>query len=157
MPKADMSVNFFKNTIEQLTSNGYCLYEISNFSKPRLQCRHNLHYWNIEPYLGFGPSAHSFDNNYRWNNTKSLDSYLHGIESNSSTKCNVELLSKTDIFNETIGFGLRMSSGIALYKLPKKYRERFENQLLSANQKFKNCLKIKNHRVSLSNKGFFIC
>ena len=47
-----------------------------------------------------------------------------------------------------------MSSGIALNKLPKEYRKRFENRLLSANQKFKNCLKKKNQRVSLSNKGF---
>ena len=154
MPKEDISANFFKNTIEQLTSNGYNLYEISNFSKPGLQCRHNMHYWNIEPYLGFGPSAHSFDSSCRWNNIKNLDSYLQHIESNRSAKSNVELLSKTNIINETIGFGLRMSSGITLNKLPKKYRERLENRLMSVNQKFKNCLKRKNHRVSLSNKGF---
>ena len=113
-----------------------------------------MHYWNIDPYLGFGPSAHSFDSHYRWNNTKSLDSYLQGIESSNSIKSNVERLSKTNIINETIGFGLRMSSGIALNKLPKEYRKGFENRLLSANQKFKNCLKKQNQRVSLSNKGF---
>ena len=106
MPKEEISAKFFENTIERLTSNGYSLYEISNFSKPGLQCKHNLHYWNIEPYLGFGPSAHSFDSNYRWNNTKNLDSYLLGIESNRSIKSNVELLSKAAIVNETIGFGL---------------------------------------------------
>ena len=154
MPKENINAKFFENTIRRLTSNGYSLYEISNFSKPGLLCKHNLHYWNIEPYLGFGPSAHSFDSNYRWNNTKNLDSYLQGIESNRSVKSKVEQLSKTNIINETIGFGLRMSSGIALNKLPKEFRKRFENKLLSANQKFKNCLKKTNQRVSLSNKGF---
>ena len=129
IPKEEINAKFFENTIERLTSNGYSLYEISNFSKPGLQCKHNIHYWNIEPYLGFGPSAHSFDSNYRWNNTKNLDSYLQGIESNRPIKSNVELLSKTNIINETIGFGLRMSSGIALNKLPKEYRKRFENRL----------------------------
>ena len=154
MPEDEINAKFFENTIKRLTSNGYRLYEISNFSKPGLQCKHNMHYWNIEPYLGFGPSAHSFDRNYRWNNTKNLDSYLQGVESNTSIKSNMELLSNTNIINETIGFGLRMSSGIALNKLPKEYRKRFENRLLFANQKFKNCLKRKNQRVHLSNKGF---
>ena len=153
MPKEELNAKFFENTIEILTSNNYSLYEISNFSKPGLHCKHNLHYWNIEPYIGFGPSAHSFDSKYRWNNTKNLDSYLQGIESNRSIKSNVELLSKTNIINETIGFGLRMSSGIALNKLPKEYRKRFEGRLFSANQKFKNCLQKKNQRVSLSKKG----
>jgi len=154
MPKEEINAKFFENTIEKLTSNGYSLYEISNFSKPGLKCKHNIHYWNIEPYLGFGPSAHSFDSKYRWNNTKSLDTYLKNIESNRPIKSNVELLSKINKLNETIGFGLRMSSGINLNKFPKEYRNRLENRLLSANQKFKNCLKKKNHRVSLSNKGF---
>ena len=79
---------------------------------------------------------------------------MQGIESNRSIKSNIELLSKTNIINETIGFGLRMSSGIALNKLPIGYRKRFENRLLSANKKFKDCLQKKNQRVSLSNKGF---
>ena len=54
-----------------------------------------------------------------------------------------ELLSRTNIINETIAFGLRVSSGIALNKLPKEYRKRFEGRLLFANQKFKNCLQKK--------------
>ena len=154
MPKEDENVDFFEDTIKEMKSNNYDLYEISNFSKSNFHCKHNIHYWEIDPYLGFGPSAHSFDIKYRWNNTKNLDSYLQGIESNRSIKSNVELLSKTNIVNETIGFGLRMSSGIALNKLPKEYRKRFKSRLLSANQKFKNCLQKKNQQVSLSNKGF---
>ena len=154
MPKEEINATFFKNTVEILTSNGYRFYEISNFSKPGLQCKHNMHYWNIEPYLGFGPSAHSFDCKYRWNNAKNLDSYLQGIESNRAIKSNLELLSKTNIINETIGFGLRMSSGVALNKLPKEYRKKFENKFLSVSQKFKNCLQKKNQRVRLSSKGF---
>ena len=50
-----------------MKSNNYDLYEISNFSKSNFHCRHNIHYWEIDPYLGFGPSAHSFDIKYRWN------------------------------------------------------------------------------------------
>ena len=89
----DNDAKFYQNIKEKLTLNGYNFYEISNFSKPDLQCKHNLHYWDIEPYLGFGPSAHSFDNNYRWRNTKSIDMYMKNIELNKSVKCNIELLS----------------------------------------------------------------
>ena len=112
-----------------------------------------MHYWNIEPYLGFGPSAHSFDSNYRWNNTKNLDSYLQGIESNKSIKSNVELLSKTNIVNETIGFGLRMSSGINLRKLPQKYRKKLKKTLIKAERKFNNCFKKADHHIQLTSKG----
>ena len=83
-----------------------------------------------------------------------MDTYLKNIELNISIQTNIELLSKINKINETIGFGLRMSSGLNLNKLPKEYRNRLENRLLLSNQKFKNCIKKKNHHVSLSNKGF---
>ena len=149
----DMDAKFYQKTKEQLTSHGYKLYEISNFSILNLQCKHNLHYWAIEPYLGFGPSAHSFDNKYRWSNTKSLDMYLKNIESNKSVKCNIELLSTIHRVNETIGFGLRMSSGIHLNRLPKIYKEDLEKKLILVEQKFKDCFKWRNHNVQLTSKG----
>ena len=106
-----------------------------------MQCKHNLHYWNIEPYLGFGPSSHSYDNKYRWYNIKSLDVYLQNIESNKPVKMNKDLLSNIDKVNETIGFGLRMSSGINLGKLPEKYRKKLKKTIIKAERKFNNCFK----------------
>ena len=149
----DMDAKFYQNIKEKLTSHGYNFYEISNFSKPYLQCKHNLHYWGIEPYLGFGPSAHSFDNKYRWRNTKSIDMYLKNIESNKSVKCNIELLSTKHKVNETIGFGLRMSSGIDLNRLPKKYKKGLEKKLILVEQKFKDCFKRRDSNVQLTSKG----
>ena len=55
MPNEHENTKFYHNIIENLTSHGYNLYEISSLSKPGMQCRHNLHYWDIEPYIGFGP------------------------------------------------------------------------------------------------------
>ncbi len=136
MPNEDRNTKFYHNTIKNLTSHGYNLYEISSLSRPGMQCRHNLHYWNIEPYLGFGPSSHSYDNKYRWYNTKSLDVYLQNIESNKPVKMNEELLSNIDKVNETIGFGLRMSSGINLGKLPEEYRKKLKKTLEEAERKF---------------------
>ena len=75
MPKKEQEGKWFLKTHEILYRNGYQAYEVSNFSKPGYECNHNLHYWNIEPYLAFGPSAHGFDGQYRWNNSRSLDQY----------------------------------------------------------------------------------
>ena len=153
MPDNDLNARFYQNTLENLTAFGYELYEISNFSKPGLQCKHNIHYWDIEPYLGFGPSAHSFDNKYRWNNIKSLDLYLNNIESSKPVKINEYLLSNIDRVNETIGFGLRMSSGVDLNRLPKKYKKDLEKKLIMVEQKFKDCFKWRGSNVQLTSKG----
>jgi len=153
MPNEDRNTKFYHNTVKNLTSHGYNLYEISSLSKPGMQCKHNLHYWNIEPYLGFGPSSHSYDNKYRWYNTKSLDVYLQNIELNKPVKMNEELLSNIDKVNETIGFGLRMSSGINLGKLPEKYRKKLKKTVKKTEQKFNNCFKKADHRIQLTSKG----
>lgn len=61
---------------ETLTAMGYEQYEISNFAKPGYACRHNLHYWRCEPYLGFGPGAHSFYEGNRFFYPADLSAYL---------------------------------------------------------------------------------
>ena len=62
-----------------------------------MQCKHNLHYWRIDPYLAFGPSAHGFDGERRWNNTRSLNNYFQKIKSNEQPVSTIENLSNPDI------------------------------------------------------------
>ena len=69
----EKTADWFLKTHKILKNNHYKAYEISNFSKINYECKHNLHYWNINPYIGYGPSAHSFDGHIRWSNIKSLD------------------------------------------------------------------------------------
>ena len=123
------------------------------FSKSNFHCKHNIHYWEIDPYLGFGPSAHSFDIKYRWNNTKNLDSYLQKIRSNKTIISKIELLSEENKVNEIIGFGIRMFKGIDLNKLPKLYRKKLEEKLLLAKNKYRNCFIYGNNHIRLSEKG----
>lgn len=61
----DSSLNFFSTLIDTLSAAGYEHYEISNFCKPGMYSRHNTSYWQGIPYLGCGPSAHSFDGDSR--------------------------------------------------------------------------------------------
>ena len=82
MPTDDRTGYWFLNTHKILERGGYPGYEISNFGSTDMQCKHNLHYWRIDPYLAFGPSAHGFDGERRWNNTRSLNNYFQKIKSN---------------------------------------------------------------------------
>ncbi len=153
MPSENVNAGFFKKTVNFLKSKNYNFYEVSSFSKSDFQCKHNLHYWNIEPYLGFGPSAHSFDLRYRWHNTKNLDFYLKNIEQNKHVRTNIELLSEINKINEIIGFGLRMSSGFNIKDIPKKYSKEFEIKLTSTKKKFKGCFEENNDHINLSEEG----
>ncbi len=66
---------------KMLGDAGYIQYEISSFCKPGMESRHNSSYWDFTPYLGFGPSAHSFDGEVRYSNPPSLKKYLATAES----------------------------------------------------------------------------
>ena len=153
MPSENQTGNWFIDTHELLQYNGYSPYEISNFSKPSLQCMHNLHYWEIDPYLSFGPSAHSFDGSKRWNNVRSLNHYLENIESCKTPISKIERLSKKDKINEYIGFGLRMNKGVTLKKIPESYRLEFQSNLIQIRKKYKDCFLKNDSSVSLSKWG----
>ena len=72
------------DTRDILESNYFIPYEISNFSKKGYECQHNLNYWKIRPYIGYGPSAHSYDGIKRWQNINSIDSYIKKLKSHKS-------------------------------------------------------------------------
>ena len=153
MPDENKTSDWFVDTHELMISKGYYPYEISNFSKPGLECLHNIHYWEIDPYLSFGPSAHSFDGSKRWNNTRSLSQYLEKIESNKTPISKIEELSEIEKINEYLGFGLRMTKGIILNNIPKTYQEDLKNNLKLIQNKYPNCLVSTPSTLALSKKG----
>ncbi len=77
LPGDDLAAELYQTAVDRLRSLGLNRYEISNFAKPGYESRHNLKYWRLEPYLGFGLDAHSFDNGLRWSNPDTLEAYLH--------------------------------------------------------------------------------
>ena len=76
---------------DALVRNGYEHYEVSNFAKPGFKSRHNLKYWNFSEYAGFGPSAHSFFGNKRWNNVRSVSKYVEILGRGELPRENVEV------------------------------------------------------------------
>ena len=76
VPSEDQIAAFYERAVERLGNMGVGRYEISNFAPPGRESRHNLKYWNMQPYLGFGADAHSFDGRRRWANVATAAEYV---------------------------------------------------------------------------------
>jgi len=102
-PSDDQVADFYEIAVERLAALGIPRYEISNFARPGLESRHNLKYWKLEPYVGFGADAHSFDGRVRWQNPETVDEYLRAERHRSIT-----VAAPTESFF----IGLRLTAGI---------------------------------------------
>lgn len=78
LPGDDAQADMYLWAVDYLAGEGYTQYEISNFAHPGRESRHNLKYWNMEPYLGFGPGTHSDFGGERFGCTRDLGAYLRG-------------------------------------------------------------------------------
>lgn len=150
-----VEAEFYNFVSEKLITNGYKHYEVSNFSKESFQCKHNLHYWNYENYLGFGPSAHSFYNNQRWNNFRDIVKYNSLLGKNVLPVDEKYLLSKEQKQLEFIMLSLR-SGGVDFKKYKKIFNEEFVNTFSgSVNELVKNNFAVNDaERFGLNEKGF---
>jgi oxygen-independent coproporphyrinogen-3 oxidase len=127
VPDNDKQYIFFMMTSERLEEAGYSHYEVSNFAaSPALTSRHNQKYWNHTPYLGLGPAAHSFQDNKRWWNPRSLDKYLKDLKTGKRPVEDSENLTADQLQLETLLLGLRTKKGVN----PESYRARFGRDLL---------------------------
>lgn len=77
-PSDDTVAGFYETAVAYFAALGVQRYEISNFARPGFESRHNLKYWKLEPYAGFGADAHSFDGRLRARNPESVEEYLAG-------------------------------------------------------------------------------
>ena len=103
----------FNFLVDRLLAEGYDHYELSSFGKPGFRSVNNTAYWSEKPYLGIGPSAHSFKGETRSWNISNNAQYLKGISAHKPF-IEREKLSVADRYNEYIMIGLRMQNGISL-------------------------------------------
>lgn len=106
----EKSVEMYRLLKEKLAGAGYEHYEISNFARKGWRSRHNQLYWSGLPYLGFGPSAHSFSGNYRHWNVASLKQYIKALEEGSPLS-EKEELTDTERYHDYLITSLRTSEG----------------------------------------------
>lgn len=141
----------------QMRDKGFELYEISNYAKPGFRSRHNSAYWQFVPYLGLGPSAHSFDGKSRQWNVASVKEYIHSI-SNFKLNFEQEILSEQDFYNDLIMVSLRTSEGIDLVYLKNNFGQQYYNYCLQCadRQIVNGNLTIENNRLILSENGIHL-
>ena len=113
-------LDLFDTAIHFLTNHDFLHYEVSNFARmagpnhePRTS-RHNLKYWSFAPYIGLGPSAHSFIEPERYWNHRSVATYVRQIEAGKSATAEIERLTKEQMVIEAIYLGFRTTRGIDL-------------------------------------------
>ena len=117
-PAPELAAEMYELMLERLAAAGYVQYEISNFSRPGFESRHNSKYWTLDPVFGFGVSAHSFDGQQRYANERDTAKY---VEMMASQKTAEVMREDIDLASEFVFLGLRLEDGIDLAA----FRERF--------------------------------
>ena len=122
LPDDEMQADMYLFTVEYLQNLGYRQYEISNFARPGHESRHNLKYWTLGEYAGFGPGAHSDFGNVRYAYVADLDMYLQGrlILSESET------MGEAEREREYIMLSLRTAAGLNVKAFESRFRRRFD-------------------------------
>lgn len=110
----DKCVKFYNKLVKFLENKGFNRYEISNFAMPNNQCQHNIGYWDMKEYVGFGLSAHSFYCDSRFENNSDIKDYIK-----NNWTISKETLTPSEIIEETIMLGLRQAKGVNISKLNK--------------------------------------
>ncbi|MFP2996757.1 radical SAM family heme chaperone HemW [Spongiivirga sp. MCCC 1A20706] len=151
---AQRHFNILIDTTEQ---KGYQHYETSNFALPGFFSKNNSAYWQHKPYLGIGPSAHSFDGEQRSWNINNNPKYIKALTANK-LPIERERLSTVDRYNEYVMTGLRTIWGVSLSKVQEEYGERFKEYLLQQSKRYvdEHLLYIDNDKLITSKKGRFL-
>ncbi|MDD3685617.1 MAG: radical SAM family heme chaperone HemW [Bacteroidales bacterium] len=150
------SFNHFTTVINTASKFGFDQYEISNFAKDGKISKHNSSYWDRSIYAGFGPSAHSFNENTRAYNSSDINKYINESK-NKIFSPEIESLSIKNIINETIMLGLRTTRGINLDNFLKDFgSDAYNNLLVKTGYLNKDFYTISNGYLKLSVQGLFV-
>ncbi len=125
----DLRANMYEHSIQQLNQTDWQQYELSSFSRPGHQCRHNHSYWNGSGYFAFGPGASSFIDGVRSTNHQSTMTYIKRLESDQSPVDQTEELTGVAAARERLVVGLRLLQGVNIAALETMTGLTFENTL----------------------------
>ncbi|MDR3319122.1 MAG: radical SAM family heme chaperone HemW [Clostridiales bacterium] len=120
-PDADLQADMYETVLTAL-GDEFPRYEVSNFARAGYECRHNIKYWRLDPYFGFGAAAHSLCDNVRYANPDGIDAYMRG-----EPKASLPIPSGEQK-QEFIMLGLRLAAGISV----SEYRARYGEGLFSS-------------------------
>ena len=121
LPEDDSMAAYYDRACARLASAGYVHYEISNWALPGLESRHNLKYWQRQPYCGFGAGAHSFNGRQRWANAHDPSAYVTTISQGRFPIEQLVDVSRDEALEEELFLGLRQLGGIDLSRIESEY------------------------------------
>ncbi len=122
MPDDDLQADMYLWTEARLGELGYRQYEISNFAKPEQESRHNIKYWTLGEYAGFGPGAHSDLGDVRYAYVRDLEAYCRGVETQGDILSENERIPQRERDIEYIMLGLRTAKGISRQEFEYRFR-----------------------------------
>ena len=127
LPKEDLEAEMFDYIIAELEKAGFEHYEISNFSKPSFESRHNLMYWDNAEYYGIGAGASGYVDGVRYKNHGPIRHYLQAVEAGNA-RVQEEVLTLKEKMEEEMFLGLRKKSGVSKKLFEEKFGLSFEDQ-----------------------------
>ncbi len=153
----DLAQTQFHLLVELLENEGFVNYELSNFGKPSYFSKNNSAYWQGKPYLGIGPSAHSYNGSQRSWNVSNNSKYINSLQL-GKLPLEIETLSETDKFNEYIMTELRTIWGVSLDKVETDFGLQYKNYLLKQSESYINehLLYIDDAKLLTTKKGKFL-
>ena len=114
VPTEDQIADFYELAVERFASMGIERYEISNFARPGAESLHNLKYWTMQSYVGFGADAHSFDRERRWSNVRTAAEYVGRSDQGKSLRASSEAIDEEQRLQDLVLTGLRTADGVRL-------------------------------------------
>lgn len=157
LPTEDLEAEMFEYIISEMERNGFEHYEISNFTKPGFESRHNLMYWDNVEYYGVGAGASGYLDGIRYRNRGPIQHYLKGV-SEGNARLSEEVLSKNEMMEEELFLGLRKKEGVSIGKFEQKFGTSFEKRYGQIVQEFQSdgLLKENNGFIQMTKKGLFL-
>jgi oxygen-independent coproporphyrinogen III oxidase len=154
-PDDDLAAEMYEYMVDTLEAAGYIQYEISNFSKPGYESRHNSKYWRLDPVYGFGLSAHSFDGVRRWSNTRKIGEYMQMLERSVSPVIDTTDLTQKQLSGEFAFLKLRLSEGLHLAEYQERFGSRLEDEYSEelAELKYSELIEVESGFLKLTRKG----
>lgn len=154
LPTEDIDRQMYRLAVDMLQTAGYTQYEISNFSKPGYDCRHNIVYWQTDEYIGLGLGSHSYYDHIRFHNTYDLSQYLKSSGS-ILLREEEEPIDIQSQYEEYMFLGLRLTQGISAQDFHKRFEISLDSIYGSVIKKMikQNLIKQENGRIKLTNRG----
>lgn len=158
LPNEDVESDMFEYILQELEKNGFEHYEISNFTKPGFESRHNLMYWDNAEYYGLGAGASGYLNGMRYRNRGPIQHYLKSVTEKGHARLHEEILSKNEQMEEEMFLGLRKKSGISIQRFQDKFAVNFEERYGSILTDLiqEGLLQVEGDQVRMTKKGLFL-